>query len=390
MGASKYILMHKNVPVIGCKFDDGYFDGFYEDFDVKHLPLGTKGFNGRCNKNAFADWFSRRSVPKDRKNVKTVFPLLQNPGTNQLMLNSFGLSLSDQYWFRPMGANIDWHEVNFFENAFSSELSDVFLGKTEVVSFDGTLVGPDSCSCGDDVKAWRIIDGDRWLAKQGGTFHQEPYNELFGSKVSRLVGAKSAEYRVAVDDGDVYSLSRCMTNCNTELISAYDIFKEFQLDPVDPVKSVDEYVSVLEHHGISDVRSDIGKMCLVDYLIRNEDRHWTNFGVMRDADTLEWQGTIPLFDFGNSMCFDDDDVSSKDVFGRFTKRRLFEDLDFAPKVSGEILQDVVDVAEQIYGNADEIRLSRRLQLIDVVKQRADVVFQHVVTKGLVYDDEAEY
>jgi len=42
-------------------------------------------------------------------------------------------------------------------------------------------------------------------------------------------------------------------------------------------------------------------MIVVDYLIANEDRHWGNFGAVRNAETLEWQGLAPVFDCGNSF-----------------------------------------------------------------------------------------
>ncbi len=34
-------------------------------------------------------------------------------------------------------------------------------------------------------------------------------------------------------------------------------------------------------------------MIVLDYLIANEDRHLNNFGVIRNAETLEWLGFAP-------------------------------------------------------------------------------------------------
>ena len=36
------------------------------------------------------------------------------------------------------------------------------------------------------------------------------------------------------------------------------------------------------------------KMLKVDYIIANEDRHYNNFGFIRNADTLEWLGLAPV------------------------------------------------------------------------------------------------
>jgi hypothetical protein len=45
-------------------------------------------------------------------------------------------------------------------------------------------------------------------------------------------------------------------------------------------------------------------MITVDYIIANEDRHFGNFGLLRNGDTLEWLGAAPIFDSGSSLGFD--------------------------------------------------------------------------------------
>jgi hypothetical protein len=45
-------------------------------------------------------------------------------------------------------------------------------------------------------------------------------------------------------------------------------------------------------------------MLTVDYLIVNSDRHFNNFGAVRNAETLEWFGPAPIFDCGTSMWHD--------------------------------------------------------------------------------------
>jgi hypothetical protein len=43
---------------------------------------------------------------------------------------------------------------------------------------------------------------------------------------------------------------------------------------------------------------------VLDYLIANEDRHLNNFGLIRNAGTLEWIGPAPVFDSGSSLGYD--------------------------------------------------------------------------------------
>ena len=47
-------------------------------------------------------------------------------------------------------------------------------------------------------------------------------------------------------------------------------------------------------------------MCIRDrdYIIANEDRHFNNFGVIRNAETLEWLGFAPIYDSGSSLGYD--------------------------------------------------------------------------------------
>ncbi|MDR2749536.1 MAG: excisionase, partial [Clostridiales bacterium] len=41
-----------------------------------------------------------------------------------------------------------------------------------------------------------------------------------------------------------------------------------------------------------------------DYLIVNQDRHYGNYGAIRNAYTLEWLGLAPVFDSGTSLWHD--------------------------------------------------------------------------------------
>lgn len=52
-----------------------------------------------------------------------------------------------------------------------------------------------------------------------------------------------------------------------------------------------------------DIRLALDQMLTVDYLIANEDRHLYNFEVIRNAGTLEFLGSAPVFDSGCSLWY---------------------------------------------------------------------------------------
>ena len=48
----------------------------------------------------------------------------------------------------------------------------------------------------------------------------------------------------------------------------------------------------------------LDQMLVLDYLIANEDRHFNNFGLLRNPDTLEWLGPAPIYDSGSCLGYD--------------------------------------------------------------------------------------
>ena len=44
-------------------------------------------------------------------------------------------------------------------------------------------------------------------------------------------------------------------------------------------------------------------MIMTDFIITNSDRHWYNFGILRDVETLRFVSMAPIFDNGNSMFY---------------------------------------------------------------------------------------
>lgn len=63
---------------------------------------------------------------------------------------------------------------------------------------------------------------------------------------------------------------------------------------------LERYVGACRYHGL-DVRDDVNAMIAFDHIIANTDRHTNNFGIIRDAETLEWLSSAPLYDNGTSL-----------------------------------------------------------------------------------------
>ena len=55
---------------------------------------------------------------------------------------------------------------------------------------------------------------------------------------------------------------------------------------------------------IENIEKQLCQMLTVDCIIANSDRHFNNFGFIRNADTLEWEGLAPVYDTGTSLFHD--------------------------------------------------------------------------------------
>lgn len=295
--------MHRDVPVATVDLGgDGNIVGLVSVHDPEHMPVGTVT-GGAVRPDRFADWWRNRAIPSSRPGVDGVLRSLNLHSTAYLVIESKGLSLSDQYWLRSPGSDDQWRDVNFFDNPFSDDLGDMLFG----MGIDGDrpdLCSPDSTTDGFLMKCWTVVDGVRTLLKAGtDPLFQEPINEVMASMISTAVGIDHVGYRLTERNGLLCSACSDFITGGTELIPAHGVIRSEIREP--GISLYDHYVGCCAHHGI-DVVPAMDRMIVLDYLIANRDRHLNNFGIIRDSDSLKWIGPAPIYDSGSSLGFDHD------------------------------------------------------------------------------------
>jgi len=294
-------LMHKTVPVLSMDIEEiiGAVIAVHEVFAPEHLPVGVPCENGKAHYFSFADWWGQRCIPRNRQGLRDAFYAVNYQTWPQCWLTwAYGLSLSDQYWVLPEGSALRWENVNFFGNPFSGDLGDVLLGAEPTDEMDWR--SPDITTDGRLRKRWEIIEGKRCLVKGGtGPAHQEPFNEAIACAVMRRLGAAHVPYSVTWIDEYPYSVCEDFISPQTDLVSAWQVTRTQPLDG--QASKLQHYLDCCDALGIPGVRESIDHMLTVDFMIANEDRHFGNFGAVRDADTLEWFGPAPILDSGTSI-----------------------------------------------------------------------------------------
>ena len=302
----KYTLMHKNVAVADIEIDEA-LGGVTKIRNItakEHLPVGTiriQRDDEVVDRYAFNQWWTGRSIPASRMGVSDALETLGIYNTKLLLTKCLGLSLSDHYWIKPYNKNILWEDVNFFDNDFSDDIGDVLFGMNgKNADFD--FVSPDNTSDGNLQKRWKIIDGKRCLLKSGSTpFRQQPFNEVIATLIMNKLGIEHVPYTIIWIDNKPYSVCEDFVTKDTELISAWRVLQLRQKENHE--SSYLHYVNICKELGI-DIVPALDRMIVLDYIIANEDRHFNNFGLLRDASTLEWIGAAPIFDSGTSLWYD--------------------------------------------------------------------------------------
>ena len=299
-----YTLMHKDIPVVEIALDDGgtKITRVGELYHGEDLPVGVPITWDKADRAAFNAWWTDRFIPSARSGLVDALSQLGFPNPQQVISRNLGLSLSDHYWVKPASSNLSWHNVNFFENPFSEDVGDSLFGapaKKEGFDFSS----PDNTSDGFLKKRWKILDGKRCLIKAGSPpFLQQPFNEIIATKIAQRLAIPHIPYTLLWDDGIPYSVCEDFVTPDTELIPAWRVMQTQKKDNQTSVYQ--HYRSCYEKLGVPNVTHALNQMLVLDYLIANEDRHFNNFGLLRDPDTLEWLGPAPIYDSGSSLGYD--------------------------------------------------------------------------------------
>ena len=296
--------MHKNVPVFDMEIDEmaGTIPKINKAHDVRHLPPGINIQKTVIDRKALNEWWTGRSIPASRDGIREALERLNVYNTVMLINKCCGLSLSDQYWICPKGSGLQWNDINFFHNDFSKDMGEILFGYDPADFNRVSLMSPDNTSDGWLRKKWIIADGKRFLMKGGsGVYEQEPFNEVVACSVMRRLDIRHINYTLIFDNGKPYSLCENFITPDTELIPALRIKESFKKDNRD--FELTHLLRCCDFLEIPDASAAIDKMLVLDYIISNEDRHYNNFGFIRNAETLEWLGFAPIYDSGTSLWY---------------------------------------------------------------------------------------
>lgn len=261
--------------------------------DMKHLfPLDLEVFPEGVLK-----WLKNRAIPSNREMVGEILKAigLEGGDLKGIIDICFGLSLNDSYWVTPYDFEGSFSEYNLYENRFDEALSYIaYIGYGEIDK--KFMTTPELTTGGMLRKAWRYKGDDEiWLYKSGtdgfANTGNEPFSEFYASQVAERMGINAVHYGLERWCHIISSTCKLFTDINTSFIPIGRIVKAGGIDAC-----IDFYKALGD-----DFYQQLASMLCFDAVVLNEDRHFGNFGVLRDNHTGEIIAPAPVFDNGVSL-----------------------------------------------------------------------------------------
>lgn len=288
-------------------------------------------------------WLERRVIPKNRTYVDEILKTLglSINDTKGIIDVCKGLSLNDSYWIVPDGFKGKFAEYNLYENRFSEILSLVAytgIGQSNVAF----TTSPELTTNGMLPKAWRFIENDGIYLYKGGTTGaantgNEPYSEYYASQIAAAMGLNAVHYDLENWKGILASKCRLFTDIRTAYIPIGHLVR------MGGLKACLDYYERLGGDALEQVRS----MLVFDAVIYNEDRHFGNFGLLRDNSSGKLIGAAPVFDNGLSLF-------------NYAMPDDFDDLDAYAKTRGTAYGTISfeDICKEVMGKLQRQQLRR--------------------------------
>lgn len=300
MKKTEYLLMNKDTPIL-------MFSCWKNEFDETELGVGQWlsalhpiGLPASIENDALAAFLERRKAPKHREHIQELLHRFGCEDLEGFLRVTHALSLNDTFWVKEAGAALVWADVSLYQNEFDQLISeaafDGVISSTELSS-----TSPEFGTDGYFAKCWVREEQGIFLYKSGSALHEiEPLSEYLACQVAAALCPTAVPYDLDFYHGRLVSKCPLFTDEGVGLAKAARVFDGKE-------KSIPELLAYFESIGGGDA---FRRMCVLDAVILNPDRHYGNFGVLFDNDTMQILGMAPVFDNNRALLpgVDDDQL----------------------------------------------------------------------------------
>ena len=296
----RYFLMHKDDICGTITFDEATG----RIITYKDTGNGLSPYQGHADLQKMQKWWEMRAVPASRTMIQDVIRKTGCMNAEVYLAKNLGLSMTDSYWVCPADSGLKYDQVKFRNFEVYNE------GK--IPYHNATSYDYNASLGGQMDKYWDLDHQIPDLVKESSKyFGQQSVNEVVATRIHELqqTDVPFVKYRAEAGDGHgIVSHCDAFTSENIELISAYEIVESQKSQNSQAL--YDHYIAMCVQYGIDKnvIQHFMDYQTMIDFIISNTDEHLTNFGVLRDANTMKLIGPAPIYDSGNSMFFNEDRV----------------------------------------------------------------------------------
>ncbi len=309
------------------------------------------------------DYLARRQAPKHRRHIKE---LLERYGCDDLegfIRVTHALSLNDTFWVRQADSDLIWDGVSLYRNEFDTLVSEAAFDGT-VSETDLSSTSPEFGTDGYYAKCW-IRDGEGiWLYKSGSALNViEPVSEYLVSQIARHICPNSVEYELDIYHEKLVSKCALFTNEDTGLAKAAAVFRGEQTVP-----------ALLDYCRSLGCDDDFRRMCILDALTLNPDRHYGNFGFLFDNKTMAISAMAPVFDNNRALFpeLDEERLAAPDWYVEHCRTKIGRDFIITARglMTEEIRADLEKLRDFGFVNHPKLPISEnRLTLLEDLVHR---------------------
>ncbi len=285
-------------PLLSFRYVDGFVGQETRIVDMDQSARTLMPFGMPLGDDGIFRWMQSRALPTGRRFATELCRAMgfSVNDTAAIYRIGLGLSLNDSYWVVPENFDGSFKDFNYFENGFSGVLAAIaYCGHAAGLSGKPVHgLTPDLTTSGNLRKAWRIMDdGTRCLFKGSseGYVPGEPSSEVIVSELARSMGMDCVPYSLGFWEG---------TECS---VCPNFASKDISYVPFAVATGCDSFLAAAKYFaslGASEFEK-FADMVVLDMLVCNNDRHFTNFGILRDSEEGSVLGSSPVFDNGRGL-----------------------------------------------------------------------------------------
>lgn len=303
----KLILMYQNFEVLS--FEVNYIN--HKTHILEKLQYFDKAPFGVCDENkgdfCLTRFFNARAISSQRYDCEKIIKATNSKDEFDLSFKGHGLSLANHYWFKRVGENLNYDDINFFTNKWDDTFGRAVLNEDYEALKTCDLNVPDIVTSGWGVKGWIYDDGPK-LYKLGidKDHPEEAICEALASKLASRVFKENEylPYELKMINGKYASVCSPLITKDEELVPLsvflphdwYLMYKERVISK----KNDNEFFNKLKEYNFPGLYEFFIKVCSFRSIAFVSDLHFDNLSMIRNLTTGELR-FAPLYDLGGAF-----------------------------------------------------------------------------------------